>query len=375
MNWQLPLVFAQDVTTDLVERVQKTTIDGTTVPESSVIRGGTSNPFTAEYWFPEQASSFAGEVDYLFMGIFWISLVFFIAIVGVMTYFCLKYRRKGDKIEPEPSSSHNTAIEILWSVLPSILLVWMFYVGAESYFNMRIPKEEAEEIKVTAYQFGWTFTYPNGDIATELHLVKDRPVNLRMQSKDVLHSFYVSAFRQKQDIVPGRYTYAYIEPIKTGVYRLSCNEYCGEGHSKMRTACIVHETEEERKEKTKWIVSSHTPAENGKRIYQIHCSGCHNIDGQAGTGPALNLTWGRNAEFEGADPLTVDADYVLESIWEPSAKIVKGYGVAGQPSKMNSFKGVLSQEDVDYVIEYMKFLQDPSSTTDKKVEELETEKN
>ena len=372
MNWYLPLILAQDTTEKLRERVENTTISGTTVPDSAIHRDGTSNPFATEYWFPEQASSFAGEVDYLFMGIFWISLIFFVGIVGVMTYFCIVYRRKGDVIDPQPSSSHNTAIEILWSVLPSILLVWMFYVGAESYFNMRIPKDDAEEIKVTAYQFGWTFTYPNGDITTELHLVKDQPVNLRMQSKDVLHSFYVSAFRQKQDIVPGRYTYAYIEPTEPGIYRLSCNEYCGDGHSKMRTACIVHDSEQDRLENTMWIVPEHPPWKNGERIYQIHCSGCHNIDGKAATGPALNLTWGRPATFAKAAPLTVDDNYIRESIINPSAKIVEGYGAAGSISKMNSFQGVLQPEEIDYVIEYLKKLQN-ESVSEKTVGELQAE--
>ena len=373
MNWQLPLMLAQDSPNDIKQRVMDTTLEGTRVPETSLIREGTSNPFVAEYWFPEQASSFAGEVDYLFMGIFWISLVFFVAIVGVMIYFCIKYRRKDGVIAPEPSSSHNTAIEILWSVLPSILLVWMFYVGADSYFKMRIPKDNAEEIKVTAKQFNWLFTYPNGDTTNELHLVKDKPVVLRMQSEDVLHSFYVAAFRQKQDIVPGRYTYSYIEPTVTGLYRLSCNEYCGNGHSLMRTTCEVHEDEQDRLEKTVWKKAEKTPWKNGEHLYQIHCSGCHSNKGQAGTGPALNLTWGRTADFAGGGNLKVDANYVRESIMEPSAKIVEGYGAAGSISKMNSFSNLLNDDDIDHIIEYLKYLQDPSSVSDKSVAELEAE--
>lgn len=368
MNWQLPLMLAQSGEKTLRERVEATTLDGTKVPDSALVREGTSNPFSSEYWFPTQASSFAGEVDYLFMAIFWISLIFFAGIVAAMIYFCIKYRRKGNDINPQPSSSHNTAIEILWSVLPSILLVWIFYVGAESYFNMRTPKANAEEIQVTAKQFAWVFTYPDGDTSAELHLVRDKPVKLIMQSEDVLHSFYVAAFRQKMDIVPGRYTYAYIEPTELGEYRLSCNEYCGTGHSKMRTMAKVHKSEEDRKKNTEWLTRDHPEWKNGERIYRIQCSGCHKVDGTKATGPALNTIWGTEETLVGGKRVKVDEQYVLDSIWDPNKDIVDGYG---PPSKMNSFKGILDQTDVNRIIAYLKHLKEPGSVSDKTEGELE----
>ena len=370
MNWQLPLMLAQATQTateqvkdnleELRARTEAVSIDGTTVPDHALARpeGSTSNPFATEYWFPEQASTFAAEVDYLYMAIFWISLVFFVGIVGVMVYFCIKYRRKGDVIDPQPSTSHNTAIEILWSVLPSILLVWMFYVGAESFFNMRTPREDSEEILVTAKQFGWVFTYPDGDQSPELHLVEGQPVSLVMQSEDVLHSFYVPAFRQKMDIVPGRYTYAYIEPNKVGQYRLSCNEYCGTGHSKMKTMAEVHISPQARKENTEWIEADKPMWKNGEHIYQIQCSGCHKVDGSKATGPALNLIWGTQENYGGGQTVTVDRAYVQESIWEPNAKIVDGY-----PAKMNSFKGILDQQDINRVVSYLKYLKAKEDST------------
>jgi cytochrome c oxidase subunit 2 len=370
MNWQLPLMLAQTEEKTILERVQATTLDGTKVPESALERTGTSNPFSGEYWFPEQASSFAGEVDYLFMAIFWISTLFFAGIVGSMIYFVLKYRRKGNVIDPQPSPSHNTAIEILWSVLPSILLVWMFYVGAETYFEMRVPRDDAEEIQVTAKQFGWVFTYPDGDTSAELHLVRDQPAKLVMQSEDVLHSFYVPAFRQKMDIVPGRYTYAFIEPTKTGEFRLSCNEYCGTGHSKMRTMAKVHMTAEDRKNDTQWIEAEYPPWKNGERIYRIQCSGCHKVDGTAATGPALNNIWGTEEKLMGGRTVKVDEQYVLDSIWEPAKDIVEGYGPV---SKMNSFKGILDQADVNRVIAYLKYLKDPALVSDAPEAEISEE--
>lgn len=349
------LAQSNDNLEELRTRTEAISLDGTRVPDSSLVREGTSNPFATEYWFPKQASSFAAEVDFLYMAIFWISLVFFVAIVASMIYFCVKYRRKGSAIEPLPSPSHNTAIEILWSVLPSILLVWMFYVGAESYFNMRVPREDAEEIQVTAKQFAWIFTYPDGDQTSELHLVRDKPAKLILQSEDVLHSFFVPAFRQKMDIVPGRYTYAYVNPTQDGQFRLSCNEYCGTGHSKMKTMCEVHVSEEDRKANTRWISSEHAPWENGKRIYQIQCSGCHKVNGEKATGPALNTIWGTDETLVTGKTIKVDEQYVLDSIWEPAKDIVDGYGPI---TKMNSFKGILSQEDVNFVIAYLKKLKE-----------------
>lgn len=363
MNWQLPILIGQaaDGLSDLRKRVEETTLPGTTVPETALKREGTSNPFATEYWFPESASEFAPAVDFLYMGIFWISLVFFVAIVATMIYFCIKYRRHGTEINPQPSPSHNTAIEILWSVLPSILLVWMFYEGAVGYFDSRIPRDDAEEIHVMASRYNWVFTYPDGDASAELHIVRDRPTKLIMQSKDVLHSLYVPAFRQKMDIVPGRYTYCYIMANEEGQYRLSCTEYCGEGHSKMRTMCEVHKTDKDRKENTQWIEAEHAPWENGERIYKIHCSGCHKIDGTAATGPALNTLWAKGTEkLHGGGTVKVDRQYIQDSLWEPAKDVVDGFGPV---SKMNSFKGLLQEEDVNAVVDYLKYLNDPSSVS------------
>ena len=329
----------------------------TTTPDEAMVHEGS-------YWFPRQASEFAAEVDFLNYAIFWISTIFFAAICGVMFYFCWKYRRKGGVIDPQPSSSHNTAIEILWSVLPSIILVWIFYYGAESYFEMRIPREDAEEIQVTASRWNWLFTYPDGDTSAELHLVVDRPVKLVMRSDDVLHSMFIPAFRQKMDIVPGRYTYAYLTPSDIGQYRLACTEYCGREHSKMGTLCEVHPDDQHRKDNTQWIEEEWKPWKNGERIYKINCSGCHKVDGQAATGPALNTIWGDSAHRDmNGRTFTVDENYVRESIYNPDAVVVEGYGPV---TKMNSFQGKLSDKDVDYVIAYLKELKNGDVTADGK---------
>lgn len=317
----------------------------------------------SSYWFPEQASAFAEKVDFLYMAVFWISTIFFALIIGVMVYFMIKYRRKNGVIAPQPSTSHNTAIEILWSVLPSIILVWIFYYGAEGFFEMRVPTDDCEEIQVTARKWNWQFTYPNGDVSDELHLVRNVPVKLVMRSDDVLHSLFVSAFRQKVDIVPGRYTYCYIVPTEEGKFRLACTEYCGDEHSRMRTLCQVHKTEEERKSSTEWIREPSKPWLTGERLYKINCSGCHKVDGTAATGPALNLIW----EKQGGEILVdgsavpVDANYIRESILYPNAKVVQGYGPVSQ---MNSFDGKFSNQQIDDIIWYLKYLKDPDGYKD-----------
>lgn len=360
MNWQLPLM--QTAAESIIKRVEETTLPGTTVPQSSIEHEGASSSmqfYDSSYWFPESASDFASDVDSLFMYIFWISLVFFVVIVIAMVYFCIKYRRRGKEIKPLPSSSHNNLVEIAWSVGPSVFLVYMFVAGATTYFESKVPRPDAEEILVTASRWNWVFTYPNGDSSSELHLVNNRPTRLKMQSNDVLHSMYIPAFRQKMDIVPGRYTYAYFRPTKVGQYRLSCTEYCGREHSKMRTLAEVHQDDADRKANTQWIEDEYYPWKNGERIYKINCSGCHKIDGQAATGPALNLLWGmKERPLMGGDKVAVDDSYVLESIWEPNAKVAEGYGPV---SKMNSFKNKLDQSDINQVIAYLKYLDDPTS--------------
>ncbi len=315
-----------------------------------------SSWFDSAYWFPEQASDYAHRSDSLFMAISWISLFFFIIICIVMFAFVWQYRRRPGH-EPQPSPSHHTGLEIFWSVIPSIILAWIFFEGASGYFEMRVPTDDAEEIYVTASRWNWQFRYPNGDTSDELHLVSGKPARLIMQSTDVLHSMFVSAFRQKMDIVPGRYTYAFLKPSKIGKFRLSCTEYCGREHSRMRTLCQVHPDEPTRRTSTEWIRAEHKPWKNGERLYKMNCSGCHKIDGQAATGPALNLLWAKGEEkLMGGDTVPVNEEYIRESIIYPEKKVVEGYGPV---SKMNSFEGKLTPDQIIDLTTYIKYLSEP----------------
>ena len=375
MNWYLPTLIAQS--NEEISKIVSGQNNDTSVPAHAIERPAeaSGNWFASGYWFPESASDFTPNVDWLFMFIFWVSLIFFAAIVGFMIHFCIKYRRKDGNMDTESSPSHNTNLEIAWSVGPSILLVVMFWYGAEGFFDMRIPRDDAEEIQVTASRWNWKFTYPDGDSSSELHLVNGRPTVLVMQSEDVLHSMYIAAFRQKVDIVPGRYTYAYLMPNKEGEYRLACTEYCGQKHSKMRTMVTVHASDKRRKEDTEWIEAEYPAWQNGERIYKINCSGCHNKTNEAGAGPAFGNLWAKGEEVletrEGDRKIKIDREYILNSIWEPGKDIVKGYGPV---SKMNSFKGKLTQADVDQIIAYLQYLEDPKKADNTPEGELEKAK-
>lgn len=306
-----------------------------------------------DYFFPVQASDFASQVDFLYWAILWISTFFFVIIVGLMVYFVIKYRRRPGHEKALPSSSHNTPLEIAWSVLPGIILVWMFVTGAKGFFEMRVPPESAEDVWVTAQQYQWTFTYPNGDMTPNidgLHLVANRPVKFTMESRDVLHSFFIPAFRQKQDVVPGRYTYVWVNPTKPGVYRLYCTEYCGDNHSLMKTNVHVWATEEERNEATEWDWPNKKPEENGERLFNIHCAGCHNLNGERGTGPALNGIYGKEESLLSGTRL-VDDNYIRESIYEPNREIVSGFN---KPSQMTSFQGKIDDEQMKWLILFLK---------------------
>ncbi len=353
MNFFNPTLLAcLDDLTQIRERVQARSQDGTTVPESVLQNESGAAAWSSSFWMPEQASSYAPHVDFVYMSIFWISTFFFVGIIATMIYFVFKYRRKGKEINPLPSPDHNTGLEIFWSAVPSLLMLWMFYEGAQGYFNMRAPGEVAEEIQVKAQKFTWEFTYPDGDKSGELHLVMDRPTMLVMHSTDVLHSFFVPAFRQKMDVVPGRFTYAYINANKVDTFRLTCAEYCGDEHSKMKTIARVHKNDADRKASTEWIKAEHAPWQYGERLYQINCSGCHRVDGTNSTGPPLDKTWGAGTrKFTSGAERKVDHNYIKDSLERPDTEIVEGF-----QNKMTSFKGKLNDDDINAIIQYLKKL-------------------
>ncbi|WP_231734232.1 cytochrome c oxidase subunit II [Calycomorphotria hydatis] len=284
------------------------------------------------FWFPRAGSTTAFHVDSLFNLIYWICVVFFVLIIVPMIYFMVKYRRQPG-VEPQDSPHHNNALEITWSVIPSILIVVIFAKGFIGFLDMRTPPENTYDITVIAKKWNWAFMYPNGVVSPDLHVPADVPVKLLMQSDDVIHSFFVPVFRAKQDIVPGRISTAWFqatlpEGSESESYNLFCAEYCGQKHSDMIAKAVVH-TEPCFE---KWLQAEYEkklnmpPVQLGELLYQERgCSGCHSLDGSKKIGPSFNQTYGNMHKFSNAPESKADEDYIRESIRNPMAKIREGY--------------------------------------------------
>ncbi len=313
-----------------------------------------SLPF-GSIWFPAPGSTVASDVDRLFYFILLISTVLFAIVLGMMVTFVVRYRRRG-VAAAEPSAHHNTALEIFWSVIPSGIVAVIFFWGFTAYMNMRQPPDDAYEIQVVARKWSWSFTYPNGHVDTELHVPVDRPVRLVMGSDDVIHSLYVPAFRVKMDVVPGRYTTTWFEATKPGEFKLFCAEYCGTQHSSMVTNVVVHEsgTFEGWLEEAGNLLKTMPPAEAGKVLYTRHgCSQCHSIDGSAKVGPSFLGVFGTTQAAADGTEITVDENYLRESILEPQARIRAGYKPA-----MPTYSGRLKDEEISAIIAFIKSLQE-----------------
>ncbi len=305
------------------------------------------------FWFPAPSSTIAAEVDWMFYFILWINIVFFVLILAVMVYFMVVYRRK-DMNLPPTSTSHNNTLEVTWSVLPSLLVLLIFYWGFTGFLDLRDAPANSYEIKVTAKKWNWTFTYPNGYADSDLHVPMDRPVKLIMGSDDVLHSLYIPAFRVKQDVVPGRYTSLWFNANRQGEFQLFCTEYCGTKHSEMLAKVTTHPSGEFER----WLdqavmkLDELPPVELGGLMYKRRgCSGCHSIDGVAGTGPSFKGTFGTEQAFADGSKHVIDENYIRESIIEPTAKVRAGFRPV-----MPTYKGQLRDKQIDGLIEYIKSL-------------------
>ncbi len=307
------------------------------------------------HWLPEVASNLAGKVDAVIWFITVISLVFFILISIFLVYFAIRYRRRQEN-EETPYITGSHVLETIWTIIPSILLIVIFVYGFVVYKDMRTPPEDSLEVTVIGRQWLWQFKYNNGKTTlNELYIPEGRPIKLVMTSEDVLHSFFVPAFRVKQDLVGGMYTYLWFTPTKTGTYELYCTEYCGTGHSAMLGKVVVMSPEEyekwEKGEEEK-AVASLPPAELGKQLYtQRGCNACHSIDGSSLVGPTWKGLYGHEVVLQDGTKVTADENYIREAILEPQAKMVKGFGPV-----MPSFKGVISDDEISDLIAYIKTL-------------------
>jgi len=304
--------------------------------------------------FPVQASAYAPMVDHLVYFLLAVSVFFAVGIFLSIFYFAIRYRRRSESEVPAPMHG-AMSLEIAWSVIPFLLTMVMFGWGARIFFTVSRPPDDARTVYVVGKQWMWKLQHMEGQREIdELHIPVGQPVKLIMTSEDVIHDFFVPAFRTKMDVIPGRYTTAWFKPTKPGKYHLFCSQYCGTNHSAMVGWVYVMEPTDYQA----WLSGGPqgTMASSGEKLFRdMACANCHHPDGH-GRGPSLRNLYGSPVEL--ADGTTVKADegYLRESILNPSAKIVKGY----QPI-MPTFQGLLTEENILQLTEYIKSLSAPAT--------------
>ena len=305
------------------------------------------------FWMPEQGSSVAGGVDWLFSFVLWLSAFFFALVTTLLVVFVLRYRHRPG-VARSTVGGHNTALELTWTIIPTILVGIIFYYGFRGYMEMAVEPPNAYEITASGTMWTWSFIYPNGHVDSELHVPAGVPVRMVLTSGDVIHSLYIPAFRLKKDAVPGRYNRMWFQaikkdPIQPDEYDVYCAEYCGTNHSAMRTKAFVHEMADFRA----WLEragSAGSPLERGAKMFQTRgCAQCHTIDGSRLTGPSWKDLFGSNVPVLGGSTVVADENYIRESILDPNVKIRSGYDAV-----MSSYRGSMKDRDIDAIIAYMK---------------------
>lgn len=323
---------------------------------------------TSFSWLLPAAATNAQHVDWLFYFILAVCTFFFVLIFGLQLLYCFKYKRKSEHEDFGEGATHNTPLEITWSVLPLFIALYMFYWGMVEAQALATVPANAHNIDVTAQKWSWTFRYPGGLEHNELHTWQGQPVRLTMRSQDVLHSFYVPEFRTKKDIIPGRYSEVWIQPEPPegteypAKYRVFCTEYCGQDHWNMKSWAVVHKTEDDFRE---WLKQAGVRPEGmtkeayGKQLWEGRggCKSCHAIEEGAprGTGPSwydlsIMLRDGASRPILGGEAKTVDANYLRAAILQPSSEIAANYPAGGMPVKK------LSDDDVDSLIAFIRSL-------------------
>jgi cytochrome c oxidase subunit 2 len=303
-------------------------------------------------FIPESASTVSSKVDALYFYLSGVTLFFTLLISGVIVFFVIKYRRRSPFEIPRPvAGSHK--LETMWSVIPFIIAMSMFAWGAQIYFENSRPPKNANEIYVVGKQWMWKIQHSTGQREiNELHVPVGRKIKLIMTAEDTIHDFFIPAFRIKADVLPGKYTTQWFEATKAGTYHLFCAEYCGMNHSGMIGSVIVMQPSEF----DNWLsgnAGQQSPAVAGQQLYQsLGCVTCHGANGEGGRGPALVSLFGRKIDLTNGQSLTADEAYVRESIENPQAKIVAGFGPI-----MPTFQGQVTPEQLIQLMSFIKSLQ------------------
>ena len=303
-------------------------------------------------FLPPSASTLSGSVDALYFYLIGITSFFTLLIVCALIFFMLKYRRRSPYEIPRPiSGSHK--LETLWSVIPFIIAMSFFVWGSQLYFEQSRPPKNAVEVYVVGKQWMWKIQHTTGQREiNELHVPVGRKIKLIMTSEDTIHDFFVPAFRMKADVLPGKYTTQWFEATKSGTYHLFCAEYCGMNHSGMIGSVVVMELTEF----DNWLSgnsSQQSPAVAGQQLYQtLGCISCHGARGEGGRGPALTGVFGSQVSLADGSTIKADEAYIRESIFNPQAKLVNGFGAI-----MPTFQGQISEEQLLQILAFIKSLQ------------------
>ncbi len=301
--------------------------------------------------FPEQASSFAWQVDYLYFYLIAISVFFTVGIVAAIFIFAIKYRET-EKFSTPQQIHGSIPLELFWSFVPFVISMTVFLGGAVVYYNQYKIPADTMEIYVVGKQWMWKIQHPSGQREiNELHVPVGRKIKLTMTTEDTLHDFFIPAFRAKADVIPGRYTTMWFEPTKPGKYRLFCAEYCGLNHSGMGGWVYVLE----QKDFDNWLagnVSDQTPVQMGEDLFtnKLGCASCH-AGGDNQRGAKLEGIYNHEVKLVGGNTVVADDEYIRNSILNPGGQVVEGF----QPI-MPTFKGQVTEEQLVSLVAYIKSL-------------------
>ena len=301
--------------------------------------------------FPAQASTIAWQVDALYGFLVVLTVVFCALVFGMVTIFAIKYRRRSDDEQPEQNHG-NLALELSWTIIPLFIGLFVFLLGADVFFRLQRAPADPLEIYAVGKQWMWKIQHESGKRGINtLHVPKGQPVRVTMTSEDVLHDFFIPAFRVKNDVIPGRYTTLWFEATQLGEFHLFCAEYCGTQHSGMIGKVIVMDPTDYHD----WLMgasaSGETMVEAGQRQFQeLGCETCHKST-SSGRGPSLIGVYDKPVQLKNGQEVTVDVDYIRESILQPRAKMVDGY----EPI-MPIFEGQISEQSLLQIVAYIKSL-------------------
>jgi cytochrome c oxidase subunit 2 len=296
---------------------------------------------------PDQASANAGSIDALFFALVGVSLFFIILITVLLFVFAVRYRR-GNRVDREIRRKDNLKLELTWIIIPTLISLGIFVWSSYLYFQGKTPPADAMEIYVTGKQWMWKIQHQRGNREiNELHVPLGQPVKLVMTSQDVIHSFFIPAFRIKQDVLPGRYTTEWFTATRVGEYHLFCAEYCGTSHSGMIGRVVVMEP----MDFERWLATSgnnETMASSGEQLFRTYgCAACHQ-EASSSRGPVLAGLAGSAVKLQDGRTVIADRGYLQESINDPGAKIVAGYSPI-----MPTYRTTLNQEQLNQIVEYL----------------------